>query len=402
MPRHLAVLNKFDILIRVMNVEIHYGDGMPSKAVDVAIVKGFHHKQYMGGYRNKRNGTEYHHTVAQTDSRKREPKPKPPSFTRTTQTAGISRSQQSRREGWTQMARPGLEIDESQDYTVIARKYFSATELHELRVIKTILIQSHVRGWFARRLAKRMKEEEALGQQERNKEEERRRLHHEALKQKEINRRTHPRTAADFAILYTELEAWRQQESQKIKDAQLGEKERKIAMQELLKKETRLLQTIDRLQIKANAENKKDGTEQELASMAAHKVWKHSKPELGSTTVETPFTVRAKELLDLFKGLQIRGLSVDERLDILLHVKWTVKEFECALTREIVELIDREADLLNRGRKEKALEGLRSRMSNLFLQFCETPEFNPEAINHQRVPLEFTVRPLVKLDTTKR
>ena len=39
---------------------------------------------------------------------------------------------------------------------------------------------------------------------------------------------------------------------------------------------------------------------------------------------------------------------LEERLDALLHVKWTVKEFECDLTREIVQLIDREADLLNR------------------------------------------------------
>ena len=39
---------------------------------------------------------------------------------------------------------------------------------------------------------------------------------------------------------------------------------------------------------------------------------------------------------------------LEERLDALLHVKWTVKEFECDLTREIVQLIDREANLLNR------------------------------------------------------
>jgi hypothetical protein len=70
---------------------------------------------------------------------------------------------------------------------------------------------------------------------------------------------------------------------------------------------------------------------------------------------------------------------VDERLDVLLHVKWTVKEFECPLTKEIIELIDREADMLNRGRKEKSLEGLRKRLSNLFLQFIEIPEFNPES-----------------------
>ena len=46
---------------------------------------------------------------------------------------------------------------------------------------------------------------------------------------------------------------------------------------------------------------------------------------------------------------------------------------------EIVDLIDREADMLNRGRTETSLEGLRKRLSNLFLQFIETPEFNPEA-----------------------
>lgn len=64
--------------------------------------------------------------------------------------------------------------------------------------------------------------------------------------------------------------------------------------------------------------------------------------------VHTPLTTRAKELQQLYRGLVLAGLTVDERLDVLLHVKWTVKEFDCNLTREIVDLIDREADLLNR------------------------------------------------------
>jgi hypothetical protein len=61
---------------------------------------------------------------------------------------------------------------------------------------------------------------------------------------------------------------------------------------------------------------------------------------------------------------------LDERLDVLLHVKWTVKEFDCNLTRETVELIDREADLLNRGRDPRSMDGLRRRVANLFLQVC--------------------------------
>lgn len=55
--------------------------------------------------------------------------------------------------------------------------------------------------------------------------------------------------------------------------------------------------------------------------------------------------------------MKLKNLTVDERLDILLNTKWTVKEWDCNLTREIVELIDREADMLNRGRPEASLEG---------------------------------------------
>jgi hypothetical protein len=91
-------------------------------------------------------------------------------------------------------------------------------------------------------------------------------------------------------------------------------------------------------------------------------------------TVHTPFTSRARELKELYKGLEMTNISVDERLDVLLHVKWTVTEFDCPLTRDVVQLIDREADMLNRGRSEKSLGGLRRRLQNLFLNFLMTPE----------------------------
>lgn len=64
--------------------------------------------------------------------------------------------------------------------------------------------------------------------------------------------------------------------------------------------------------------------------------------------VHTPLTVRAAELQQLYRGLTLDSLSLDERLDVLLHVKWVAREYDCSTTRELVELIDREADLLNR------------------------------------------------------
>lgn len=69
---------------------------------------------------------------------------------------------------------------------------------------------------------------------------------------------------------------------------------------------------------------------------------------LPQVMVHTPSTVRAAELQQLYRGLTLPNLTLDERLDVLLHVKWAVKEYDTPSTREIVELIDREADLLNR------------------------------------------------------
>lgn len=74
--------------------------------------------------------------------------------------------------------------------------------------------------------------------------------------------------------------------------------------------------------------------------------------------MDTPYTLRAQELRDIFNSLSMKYLTQDERLDILLTVKHTVKEHDCKLTQEIIELIDREADLLMRGVKESNLEGM--------------------------------------------
>ena len=67
------------------------------------------------------------------------------------------------------------------------------------------------------------------------------------------------------------------------------------------------------------------------------------------------------------------------RLDTVCCYLNTLQEHDCKLTQEIIELIDREADLLMRGVKETNLDGLRRRISTLFLQYIKTPTFNPEA-----------------------
>ncbi len=54
--------------------------------------------------------------------------------------------------------------------------------------------------------------------------------------------------------------------------------------------------------------------------MAAPKRWGD-----GNTHVTTPFTLRAQELMVLYHGLKEPLLTLDQRLDVLLNVKWTVR-----------------------------------------------------------------------------
>ncbi|KAG6948266.1 hypothetical protein JG687_00015586 [Phytophthora cactorum] len=286
----------------------------------------------------------------------------PARFHRETQTQQlVTRSLQTHRESGTQMSRRDLKLDESFDRHRLWRGFRARLYVFSIRE--------------QRRRVNTLAEIEAQENEAEDMSRQRR----------EVSRRMHPNTVNDFEVLYNELEKWRQVECRKVREQrELDPSERQRALDAILSKETKLLQTIDRLKLTATEANRKQRIEAMLQFMARPKQWQMS--DGGVKEVHTPFTVRAKELMDLYHGLRIPLSSVDERLDMLLHIKWTVQEFDCALTRELVELIDREADMLSRGRKEKSLEGLRKRLTNLFLQFIETPEFNPEAaaLKHAR------------------
>jgi len=357
----------------------------PEQVVYVQVIKdNLHHpKPFLGGFRHKYYGTVYHHSATQTARKKK--KAERVKFHRETQTIQIiSRSAQTNREAGTQMERSDLLQDHSNDRVILSRPYFTADELEALRDAKAKEIQCFLRQCFAWRRVRRLREAKA----DQVEQEAAARAEKEAKEQADhaaqIQRRMHPRTKADFAVLYAELEAWRLHETARIKEsAGLSAEEIAVALQELLHKEVKLLQTIDRLKITAARENKWARTAASLEAMASPKEWSSREGDL--IEVDTPFTTRAKELVDLYNGLLLRSLPRAQRVDVLLHVKYTVKEFDCALSRDIVDLIKREEDLLRRQRSEQSLEGLRRRLQNLFLHFVNTPQFNPEAANFQKV-----------------
>ena len=368
----------------MFEVEIRLADNQ-IKIVTVEVEKQSKAKAYIGGFRNNKTGQGYHHAFSQTDQTASYHPERNERIVQTYQYK--TKSTIMMREFGTQMEKEDIYIDRRKDKIVYPKPYFSSEMWKRQREDTTLYIQCRVRGWFARKLAN------SLRKLRDDKEKELIRRKEELLKQEEtkhkteIERRMHPKKLNDFEVLYNELEAWRLNETKKIKaSTELNEEEKLLALQQLLNKETKILQQIDRLKITAGQINKSEKISEFLRAMSDPKLWKRTDGRY--TEVHTPFTTRAKELMDLYNGLRLPFLSTDERLDVLLHTKWTVKEFDCNLTREIVDLIDREADMLNRGRSETSLEGLRKRLSNLFLQFIETPEFNPEAARFQKVPRE--------------
>jgi len=365
----------------LIDVEVEQAQGSQPKLVQVAISVELDDKTYFGGFRNKKSGTIYHHACTQTP-RKAKYTQEDRKYSRETQTYQMkSSSIQSKREASTQMDRTGIHLNEEADIEILPKPYETAEQFLKIKVAASIIIQCHIRGWSARRRAAYLKEKKEEKEIFLIEEEEKKRMAQEDHRRREIERRMKPRLASDFEILYDELEAWRLQETRKIKESYLAPTEQHAALQHLLYKETKLLQTIDRLKITANQENQELRIARMLNDMSDSKKWDTT--DGNTVEVHTPYTTRAKELTPLYTGLNLQLLTTDERLDVLLHVKWTVKEFNCNLTRELCELIDREADLLNRGRHAKTLIGLRKRISNLFLAFIETPEFNPESKRYQ-------------------
>lgn len=358
------------------------------KDVVVEIERTTRKKPYLGGYRHKKTTVEYHHASAQTMQ-----KPRPPSgiekYCRDTQTVEQHhRVQQTTNNTSTQMTGIGVYVSNMEDKLITPQKYTTADE-HQAMILKQIvIIQKYYRRWLAKRYVQKLKEDKKRRLEYEKQEEIRKKKEKADRIKREFERRMNPKTKEDFDLLYHALEKWRQEELARI-DVTLTGAERKAALCMLLEQETQLIASIGRHKLEADADNKDKRIQDFLDKAAAPKKWKSFDGKY--TEMDTPFTIRAKELRDIYNSINMKYLTQDERLDVLLTLKHTVKEHDCKLTQEIIELIDREADLLMRGVKESNLDGLRKRISTLFLQYIKTPTFNPEAAKLLKVPQDPSV-----------
>ena len=255
--------------------------------------------QFVGGYRDTRDGTKYHHaqiqTERQTELRYVE------KYTTETQTYELrSRTTETTREQSTQMVRPDLMLDDKNDVVVRVGAYVTAEETKAIKAEKAVTLQRFARGARDRRRrdALRNKRDAELTAAEVALEtarlaEERKRLF-------DIERRVRPRTDADFKLLQREFDEWRLKETAKIDaafpapveaeapesvavaederrralgaglystatlsvsaaddadGAAVARERRRRAMAELLAKETKMLLAMERLRRRAAEEN---------------------------------------------------------------------------------------------------------------------------------------------------
>uniref|UniRef100_A0A3B4AFG1 Ubiquitin-like domain-containing protein n=1 Tax=Periophthalmus magnuspinnatus TaxID=409849 RepID=A0A3B4AFG1_9GOBI len=346
----------------VITVRVQRGDENDFQEVVVEIQRPPQRKPFLGGYKHRLTGTVYHHAGTQTHPQRR-PDRGVEVFSRDTQTVEMRvQSQQCPADVSTQMTGIGCYVSCTNDKLLTPGGYTTATEYHERRLKAVIRLQAAARCWLAKQAVGRLRQDRDrrlawLEAQERRRKEEK----DEQLRDRR-RRWKDPQKREDFNLLYHALDKWRKEEEQLI-NATLRGAERKAALCSLLDQELEYIQNIGHKQIIFN-------------KSAAPYHWRTAKGK--HIEMDTVNTIRARELRDLYNDISTPPIKQSDRLQVLMTLKHTVKEHNCQLTRDLVDLVDREVDLMTRCVKASSLEGLRQRINTLLLQYIKTPAFNPQ------------------------
>ncbi|XP_009978772.1 PREDICTED: IQ and ubiquitin-like domain-containing protein, partial [Tauraco erythrolophus] len=222
--------------------------------VVVKIERPTYHKPFLGGFKNRITGVEFHNAGSQTIPKKR-PDKEIKLFCRETQTVfQKNKPQQTKNTTSTQMTKIGLYVSDMTDKLISPGKYLTAEEYHKRRLEAVIVLQTYFRRWHAIHVVQNLREEKRLRLAWEAQEELRREKEKEEKLRRDHERRLNPKTKEDFELLYHALELWRQEETERINRTLTGA-ERKAAFCGLLEQETQLIASIGRHKLNADEEN---------------------------------------------------------------------------------------------------------------------------------------------------
>ncbi|XP_027870436.1 IQ and ubiquitin-like domain-containing protein isoform X1 [Xiphophorus couchianus] len=380
-PLRLLRPPEHDSMPDVITVRVQKDEGV-FKEVVMEIERSHQKKPFLGGYRHRLTGVEYHNAAVQTLPKKR-PDRGVLVHSLGIQTAELkSKLLQCSVDMSTQMTGIGCYVSCVNDKLVTLGEYVTADEYHGRRLKAVICLQSYVRRWLAQEEVEQLRRERArrlawFDLQERKCKEEK-----EAQLRERRRRWMNPQTKEDFNLLYHALQKWRSEEEEQI-NCSLRGAERKAALCALLEQEMEFIAAIGRHQINIEVINQDKIIRNFLNKAAAAHQWRSATGRLFE--MDSVPDVRARALKEIYDDISKFPVDQQERRRFLEKLRNTVMEHECQLVWDIIDLIDREMDLMGRDVKEHNLEGLRKRICTLFLQYIRTPAFNPKVIKLLKV-----------------
>ncbi|NXV78394.1 IQUB protein, partial [Atlantisia rogersi] len=290
--------------------------------VVVKIERSTYHKPFLGGFKNRITGVEFHNAASQTIPKKR-PDKGIQLFCRETQTVfEKNKPQQTKNTTSTQMTKVGLYVSNMTDKLLSPGKYLTAEEYHKRRLDAVIVIQTYFRRWHAINVVQNLREEKRLRLAWEAQEELRKKKEKEEKLRREHEQRLNAKTQEDFELLYHALELWRQEEADHINKTLTGP-ERQATFCGLLEREAQLIASIGRHKLNADEENQQKAVLRFLNKCARPKRWKTYDGKI--TEMDTPYTLRARDLFEIYKSILMNDIPKEERIDVLLTLRSTVK-----------------------------------------------------------------------------
>lgn len=346
-----------------------------TSSLKLKIVFKEYDKPDLGGLKDLQANREYYHAFSQTDQ---PPTDHATKYHRDTQTVDTeTKGLKPKREAASQTLRGDLFIDTAYNKVMVPKKYFDSELWLQRRTLAARFIQKMIRGYFARKRMLRIKELKDRIVVEKTELKKQGILDEETAFKKRIQKRIAPKVSNDFEELYNELSIWKRDQLKVIKSNKaVNDDEKRKAYADLLNKEIEVLQAIDRMKASAAKVNKEEAINAFLEKLGKPKRWLIADKRYAE--VVTPLTENAQRLYSLYRELTDSKVGIEERLDILIRLKQTIEKDDSDLCFEIKQLINREADMIQRRRPLAAMEGLNSRISNLFLRYIEQPRVNPE------------------------
>ncbi|GFS50639.1 IQ and ubiquitin-like domain-containing protein [Nephila pilipes] len=332
-------------------------------------------KRFLGGYRHKLTGKIYHHAVIQTV-------PSPwkyeliSRYNRDAQTVQLQdKAQQTPKDASTQVQARNIYLNTMKDKILPATdNYIYADDIKKEYSKKIITLQSYIRGWLAFKELLRRKEKALLqilwdDEQIRHKFKEDTKWLNDLEK-----RRSSPNSDDDFRLIFSDLQKWWNSESKSISEVRAGA-DFKAATWLLINAEIAKIEEVNKRKNLFEQEKYFQSREKSLKIAAEPKMWKtHS----DAVRVETSTTLRAKYVHELYQTLSMKYISPQDRVQALINLKEFLKPYHSKLTDNLEQLANREIDLHLRKVKGIKLEGLQTRIRNLFWQLAKRPTFNPE------------------------